>query len=42
MTRSFSPRPLRAKQEDEASVAARVLGLPDCSYSALQEQWQAV
>jgi len=50
MTRS-SPRPrpsrrgrgsLRAKKEDEASVAARVLSLSNCSYSELQEQWRAV
>jgi Protein of unknown function (DUF2924) len=52
MTRLKSPRPRRlrrrgrssAQSEEElkASVAARVLALPDCARGELEEQWRAV
>ena len=52
MARSLSPRPRRLKrrgqssahseQELRASIAARVLALPNCSYGELGKQWRAV
>jgi Protein of unknown function (DUF2924) len=52
MARSLAPRPCRlgrrgqssaqSEQELKASVAARVLALPNCAYGELGEQWRAV
>ena len=51
MTRSLAPRPRRlrrrghsaqSEQDLRASVAARVLALPDCTRSELEEQWRAL
>ena len=51
MTRSLTPRPrqrrrgrssAQSEQDERASVAARVLALPNCSYGELGEQWRAL
>ena len=52
MARPLAPRPRRprrrgrssvqSKQELRASVAARILALPDCARRELEEQWRAL
>ena len=51
MVRSTAPRPrskrrgrssAQAEQEERASLAARVLGLPNCSRGELDEQWRVL